>query len=204
MGQSQGVGCDGGLMPVHNALGIENWSHYVQDECRRVGENDTEKQFIPDEDVFVADICGEVIMNAWELFDEDGGLGARDLLILSSIGKGRQGRVIVQEEIEQDEIVCSFESSIGGEDHPLANRVDREEYYREVYPNLFYRPVVRPIARDNTFFGVSRQRAVKRTKCTRSEPNAKRKRIKYLSRRRDSIRTRHFRSLVAEAEEMAA
>jgi hypothetical protein len=61
------------FMPLQNALGIENWPQSIQEECRRVTQNDEDRVFIPFEDYLVSGLNGEALTSFWDL------IGAQDV-----------------------------------------------------------------------------------------------------------------------------
>jgi hypothetical protein len=187
MGNLQFVDCSnvggflGSSIPFQNALGIENWPHSVQDEHRRVSENDKDREFIPIEELLVADLDGR----PWLSDDRDNDQDQEELLLHDDYQEVRG---------EKAEAICQNENA-GDDEDRLDTPEKCRDYYRAMYPWLFLENapsvdqpamVVRP-----SFHGRTRQNITPKTEL-RAKPNSKKRRIKYLSMRRDMIRTAYF------------
>ncbi|MEI6597015.1 MAG: hypothetical protein WCL13_02265 [bacterium] len=177
-------------VPFNNGVGAEYWSHSVQDEHRRVRENDEDRKFIPDEDFLISGLDGEPLMSSWDLVGDKDVSGQRDGAIHVAVDNEPDDQAaddFLAAAEEQDILADSASEEDKMFDTPENNPV----LYRDMYPRLQ--------TTDNIFHGMTRQNVVLKTKL-RAKPNAKKRFCDYLKRMRQTIRTAHFNRAVAEAE----
>jgi len=212
------------FMPLHNALGIKNWPQHVQDECKRVPENDKDRKFIPFEDFIVAGLNGEPLTSAWDLIGEKNVLRQRDEVILAALNYEYESDL---DDKSADDFLAAVEKQadlierIGAEDDPLDIEENNMAYYRDMYPWLFERKTIRDIIYSHgsgtgvIFHGTSRTEVVSGRKRKfrqnwrdwrtangrRAHFNTKTKR--YKNRRTVTFRSMHLDILIAEAERIA-
>jgi len=161
-------------VPFNNGVGAEYWSHSVQDEHRRVRENDEDRKFIPDEDFLISGLDGEPLMSSWDL------VGDKD------ISGQRDGAIHVAIDNEPDDQAADDFLAAAEESALLSDNGDEED-------GLLNTPG------KSMFHGATRQSITPKTKL-RAKPNAKKRFCAYLKRMRKTIRTAHFNRVVAEAE----
>lgn len=84
------------FIPTHNALGTENWPHYVQDEKERLSE----RRFSSNEEWLVAGLDGQPLFNIFDTISQQDVLDPVDAVLYAALNYDQE-QVI-------DDRACSF------------------------------------------------------------------------------------------------
>ena len=159
------------FIPAHNALGIKNWPHYVQEEKERL----TERRFSFNEECVFAGLDGRPIFN---IFDS-----------------------ISQDILDPADVVMNYDHGKKIDEYMHSMYLWREHINPQFSPEIIAILPNYSLGLETSFqpsfHGTTRQNITPKTH-RRAEPNTKRRYCRYIDR--TTIRTMHFEKLSAEDE----
>ncbi len=193
------------IMPLHNALGIENWPQSVQEEFKHCAG----KIRVPDEEKLVAIITGGGVIPSVSILSCV--MSPLDIASVAFVSSEDAIIAMIDNRGKEETIIPSLDAPIffRGEEEDegkelLKNREDIANYYRPCCPHLFPAEPAQPNAfiikprfhgstRNDVF--VKTKKAERAGKSMREIKNARRdagRRIKKFLGKRKTIRGGHF------------